>query len=76
MLFAAIVESDDLRAVINEMDKAFNYSQKVSLSQVSLFPKLSISVYLVFIKMSICEIHFIIADCDVVGNCEKEKASS
>lgn len=33
-LFTAIVESDDLRAVINEMDKAFNYSQKVSFSLV------------------------------------------
>ena len=33
-LFTAIVESDDLRAVINEMDKAFNYSQKVSVSHV------------------------------------------
>ena len=33
-LFTAIVESDDLRAVINEMDKAFNYSQKVSFSFV------------------------------------------
>lgn len=27
----AIVESDDLRAVINEMDKAFNYSQKTAM---------------------------------------------
>ena len=36
VLFAAIVESDDLRAVINEMDKAFNYSQKVSASHVPL----------------------------------------
>ncbi|XP_078347349.1 von Willebrand factor A domain-containing protein 3A-like isoform X3 [Oculina patagonica] len=27
----AIVESDDLRAVINEMDKAFNYSQKTAI---------------------------------------------
>lgn len=27
----AIVESDDLGAVLNEMDKAFNYSQKISI---------------------------------------------
>ena len=34
--FKAIIESDDLKAVINEMDKAFNYSQKVSKMNSSL----------------------------------------
>ena len=34
--FTAIIESDDLKAVINEMDKAFNYSQKVSKMNSSL----------------------------------------
>ncbi len=38
--FTAILESDDLRAVINEMDKAFNYSQKVSVAPVLLYAAL------------------------------------
>ena len=37
LLFSAIVESDDLGAVLNEMDKAFNYSQKVSNVPISFY---------------------------------------
>ena len=31
----ALVQSDDLKAVISEMDKAFNYSQKVIFHSIS-----------------------------------------
>ena len=37
LLFSAIVGSDDLGAVLNEMDKAFNYSQKVSNVPISFY---------------------------------------
>lgn len=37
LFFSAIVESDDLGAVLNEMDKAFNYSQKVSNVPISFY---------------------------------------
>ena len=37
--FTAIIESDDLKAVINEMDKTFNYSRKVSKMNSSLYER-------------------------------------
>ena len=44
VILTVIIESDDLKAVLNEMDKAFNYSQKVSLSSVFLCLPLNISL--------------------------------